>query len=465
VRDSRSLSEAGYRAISTWEWRAFLLLLVTFAIYGLVVEKRSAFMKRHMTDLGVYLRVGWAVRAGEDIYDVIDDNGWHYQYPPLFAILMVPLADPPPGVDRAGTLPFWASVGLWYLFSLACLTLAVHWLASALEERYVHPELGRMPRGCWRWWALRLIPILGCLTPIGHTLMRGQVNLLLLFFVSAMTAAWLRGRSGQAGLWLAAAICLKVIPAFLVLIPLWRRDWRCLGSCGLGLFVGLGVVPAAVFGLPRTLAYYEEYDQKLLRPAMGKGSDQSRAKELIEMTANDSQSILAAIHNTIYPDRLQRPPHPSMTVRWAHRVLCGVMTLVVLWAAGWRRATSAAATVLFAGVLTLTMVLMSPVCHLHYFCLSVIPVVGLIAAAWERHGRPRLGLWLFLLLVVNVVANALPHLPGLELFREVGLAMYPALLIWGVGCVELWRQTRAEAWRVSAIMPIGRPQGWRADVA
>ena len=35
-----------------------------------------------MTDLHVYLRAAWAVRAGADIYDVVDDNRWHYQYPP-----------------------------------------------------------------------------------------------------------------------------------------------------------------------------------------------------------------------------------------------------------------------------------------------------------------------------------------------------------------------------------------------
>jgi hypothetical protein len=448
--DSPSLPADGFRDISKWEWRGFLLFLATVVIFGLVVEKRSAFMRRHMTDLGVYLRVGWAVRAGEDIYDVIDDNGWHYQYPPLFAILMVPLADPPPGIDRAGMLPFWASVAIWYVFSVACLTFAVHALACALEDRAL-PVLGRkVPRGCWRWWALRLIPILGCLTPIGHTLMRGQVNLLLLALLSAMTAALLRGQNGRAGFWLAGAMCLKVIPAFLLLLPLWRRDGRCLAGCALGLMVGLGVVPAAVFGVPRTVSYYQEYDQKLLRPGVGQGTDQSRAKELIEMTANDSQSILAAIHNTLYPDRLQRPPYPSAAVRWIHRVLCGLMTLVVLWAAGWRRTSSAAATILFAGVLGLTMLLMSPVCHLHYFCLSVLPVTGLVAAAWDRHQAPRLGLGLTLLLVVNVSANSLPHLPGLELLREVGLAMYPALLLWGVGCVELCRQTRARPQLVQA---------------
>ena len=31
-------------------------------------------------------------------------------------------------------LPFWASVGLWYVFNLLCLCWGVHALARALEE-------------------------------------------------------------------------------------------------------------------------------------------------------------------------------------------------------------------------------------------------------------------------------------------------------------------------------------------
>ena len=123
--------------------------LVAVLAFGVLVEVRSAFLKRHMTDLGVYLRTAWALRAGEDIYDIADDNGWHYQYPPLFAILMMPLADPLPGYDRAGMLPFGLSVALWYVFSLGCLVFAVHRLATALEEQ---------SGGERRWWTLRVSP-------------------------------------------------------------------------------------------------------------------------------------------------------------------------------------------------------------------------------------------------------------------------------------------------------------------
>src|SRR2546421_54702 len=82
-----------------WGLVLFVLLLV---LYGGWIELRSAFLKRPMTDLQVFLRAAWAVRTGDNIYTITDDNDWHYHYPPLFAIVLVPLADPPAGADRSG---------------------------------------------------------------------------------------------------------------------------------------------------------------------------------------------------------------------------------------------------------------------------------------------------------------------------------------------------------------------------
>src|SRR5690242_1882652 len=86
---------------------AFFLVLVAFA--GLV-ELRSVFQHTRKGDLNVFLRAGWAVRAGADLYAVTDDNGFHYHYPPLLAILAAPLADAPSGYNRAGLLPYSVSV-------------------------------------------------------------------------------------------------------------------------------------------------------------------------------------------------------------------------------------------------------------------------------------------------------------------------------------------------------------------
>src|SRR5579872_2118657 len=168
-----SKSDLGRRP-SRGEWWLVVLFFAAWALFGLVVEKRGAFMHRRMGDLGCYLRAGYAVRRGGDhLYDYVCDNGWHYNYPPLFGILMAPLADPPArDVSSAGAgalgllgtpggagpllaasalaanptplepgspptvpyLPYPVSVAVFYVFSLLCLAFAAHVLASALES-------------------------------------------------------------------------------------------------------------------------------------------------------------------------------------------------------------------------------------------------------------------------------------------------------------------------------------------
>ena len=176
---------------SRWEWIAVTAFAVVAVLYGALVVQKSALLDRPMGDLGVYLRAAWAVRADpNNLYDCTDQNGWHYSYPPLFAILMEPLGEAPQPVGADPT-PFAVAVAIFYLINILCLLLAVHVLASALES--ASPDPAARSGRCWssrrRLW-LRLWPILVCLPPIGHTLMRGQSNLILLLLLCS--ARWPR---------------------------------------------------------------------------------------------------------------------------------------------------------------------------------------------------------------------------------------------------------------------------------
>jgi hypothetical protein len=425
--------------LSQWEKGGLVLFLAVVVAFGVLVEYRSAFLKRRMGDLGCYLRAAWAVRTGHDLYEVRDDNLWHYNYPPLYAILLAPLADPPRESDAAGYTPYAVSAAVIYVLNLLFLACAVHWLARALERAASDPAGQPQPWVSRRWWLLRGVPILVCLPPIGHTLMRGQANLLLLALICGMMAAAVRGRRFLAGVSLAGAICLKIFPAFLLLYPLWRRDGRCLAGCAAGLVVGLVLIPAVALGPRRTVESYRQLAVVLVGPALGWGDDQSRADELIEVTATDSQSFLAVLHNSLHLDRDQRPKTASAAVRRAHWLIGGTFTLLTLLAAG-RRHESGPATVLFLGALTLLMILCSPVCHTHYFTLSLPLVMALLALAGQGRGRRTSGVGLKSLLVLQLVGNTLPLLPPLELLKDTGLAMYTALALWAVACVVLWRQ-------------------------
>jgi hypothetical protein len=416
----------------------FFAVLVLFAV---LVEFRSAFLQYRKGDLNVFLRAAWAIRAGADPYAVTDDNGFHYHYPPLLAILLAPLADPPAGADRTAMLPYAISVALCYVLNLICLAFAVHRLAGAIEEK----ARGRLPlsgrTGSRGWWALRWLPVLACIIPIGHTLMRGQVNLLLLALFAGFLADLLRGRNFRAGLWLAGAICLKIIPAYLLLLPLWRRDGRCLAGCAAGLAIGLAVVPLICLGPARTVECYREMTHAVLLPGLGGGADESRAEELTNQTATEGQSILTAMHNTLHYHSAIRPPKASPAVRLVSHLLGGLLTLATLWAAGWRRRDDGLDIVLFFGLLVLNMLLISPVCHLHYFSLALPLVMALLAQRWQRREVLGLGWGLLTLLGIFTVVNLLPNLPNMNLLRDCGSAMYGSLALWLTGIVLLRRRS------------------------
>jgi hypothetical protein len=430
-------------SLRRWERWGLVLLLLLVVAFGVLVEIRTAFLKRRMGDFGCYARAAWAVRTGGDLYEVTDDNTWHYNYPPLFAILMAPLANAPPGAEASGMLPWAWVAGIWYVLNVLCLALAVHWLAGALERTSALSGLRGQPAGTRTWWFLRVAPALVCVVPIGHTLMRGQANVVLLALLCGMAAGLLRGQRFRAGLCLAGMICIKVFPAYLALYPLWRRDLRCLSGCAAGLVLGMVMVPLAVFGPAQTVRHYEKWAQVLLGPALGVGDDQSRAVELIRVVATDTQAFQATIHNTIYLDRATRPLQVAGWVRAAHWAIGAVLTGLTLLAAGRRRLDGARA-VLLLGALTTIMLLLSPVCHLHNLALLVLLVGGLVMTDWERAGRPRIGWGLTALFTTYLILNVLPQCPGMEYTRDVGLAMYAALMLWLTAVIKLWRSPRIE---------------------
>lgn len=421
---------------------ALFAFFAVLLVFGVIVEHRSAFQRTRKGDLNVFLRAGWAVRSGADLYAVTDDNGFHYHYPPLLAILAAPLADPPTGADRSGMVPYAVSVAVCYLLNLFLLAFAVHHLARSLEQSAVGRLRLNWPAGSRGWWALRLMPILACILPIGHTLSRGQVNVLLLALFSGFLADLIDKRHFRAGLWLSGAICIKIIPVYLLLLPLWRRDGRCLAGCAAGLVLGLALIPVLILGPTRTIDCYHKMACAVLLPGLGSGDDASRDEELLNITATEGQSILTVLHNTLHYDLATRPRKASPELRMVSYLLGGLLTLATLGAFGWRQREDAIDIVLFFGLLALNMLLISPVCHLHYYSLLLPLVTALAANRWQGRERASLGPWLWGLFLASAVGNLLPQLPEANLYRDCGSAMYASLLLWLTGVAVLSRRAR-----------------------
>jgi len=412
----------------------FALLVLS---YGVMTEIRSCFLKFRHTDFGMLARAGWAVRTGDDIYRVTDDGGLHYTYPSAFSVVMTPLADPPAGADRAGYLPYAVSVAVFYLLSVGFVAWAVHALARAVLPDAV--------RGSRRWWYARTVPVYVCLGGIGFSLGRGQVTLLLVALIAVAFLAAVRGRRVVSGAWLGAAAVIKVLPAFLLLFPFVRRDWRAGVGVAAAAVVGLGVLPAAVWGVDGALAQHAFFVRNVLQAgATGSGGEQRFAHELTKTTATDSQSFQAAIHHVLYLDRekADRPAHASANTRLAHWGISGVLTAITLLVARRRLGPTPADQLVFLGCLCGLMMVVTPVSHMHYYAL----VLPLVAGLWLRSlaDRPE-AVWAdartTTALAVWGIMTALPLFPGpvFVIIRECGFGAAATVGLWAFGLWTLGR--------------------------
>jgi hypothetical protein len=416
---------------------------VMILIFGAIIEKHTALKPippGPMTDLEVYLRAAWAVRSERGIYDITDTHGWHYLYPPLVAILFVPLAAPPrdlPGGWEHGYVPFEVSVALWYFISLGCVLLAVHLLARMIEEK---SPLIRDQRS---WWLLRACPMFICGGAVMTDLARGQMNSVMLLLFAAFLYSLRRRRQLQAGLWLGAAICIKIIPAALLIYPIWRQKWKVLVGSVIGGFIGLALIPAAVLGPKRTIVEYQEYYRVFLLPGANLGTDTSRDEELLRYNSGDSQSLLSVIHNAThftFP-RESRPSKPDALAQAAAFLIGLIMFGATLWAAGRRHDDSSVNSMLFFGLLVVNTLMISPKSHSHYFTLLIPLVMAIIADQWNERRTVSVSAPVFLILNYYLIVDSFAHLRVDDsAARDLGIVTLGSMLIWGAGLVALLRK-------------------------
>lgn len=232
----------------------FGILLAALAVFGaLDVQNRLATGPgaRHMSDFSCYVVAADALAGGADPYTVANPRGWHYLYPPLLALLLVPFRQLP--------LPTLGMV--WFAVNVAAAA-GTYFLALRI---HLHSTRGRtLPR-----W-LALFPVLAVVAPAISSLQRGQISLVLMFLEMLGLMLILTGNPGRAswagGAVLAAAAVFKVVPilpAGILVVGLLaatasRRDpdalRRASGAAGgllLGLTLFVWILPSAVLGAER----------------------------------------------------------------------------------------------------------------------------------------------------------------------------------------------------------------------
>ncbi len=399
---------------------ACLTIALAFVIWlGISTVYRAAILPIQRSDFTVYQLAGRAVLDGTDIYQVHNVRGWAYVYPPPFAIFMAPFAL---------LSVFWGAL-VWYLISVALiiwtLLLCLRTVRSALPgENHLLIRF--------------VVPIVLLLVWFASGLERGQASVLMMWLVLAAFCWHWEGHDLRGGACLAGAILLKAFPLVLLGYFAWRRKWKfLLATLATVIAVGL-ILPGAVFGFKRSLAYWESWGQAIARPALAAEAQRTRSvlnDQLLNPYRPRNQSLLAVLSRLTNNDLLAR----------GTTVFVGLAMIGAMWMVG--RNTGRDSELLIGSAVVTWMLLLPPVSETHYFILLLLPLITLMTVALEEPDDTtrRITCWTLMLFGVVVLASACIH--QLEV---VGAPCWATLMVWvALLLVVIRRERRHGNWQTA----------------
>ena len=242
---------------------------------------------------------------------------FNYPNPPIMAVLLEPLANLPPLV---GAL-------LWFYLKAGLALVSLHWVFRLVESS----------EETFPAWA-RAVVVLMALKPIIDDLNHGNVNLFILFLVVAALTAYRGRRDFLAGNLLALAIACKVTPALFIPYFVWKRSWRLLAGCvvGLMLFLWPGLVPALRLGWQGNQQQLHSWYRGMVHPFLVDGKVTSEhinqsLPGLVSRLTTPSPSFVVFENNREVPRRhdnlLELAPEQA---KWLVKGCMGLFALAVV---------------------------------------------------------------------------------------------------------------------------------------
>jgi hypothetical protein len=386
--NNRILASDTMSRLARQDWLAIIFVGVIALLFLPIVVFKT--VGHGQGDVQVFFRAGWAIWTGHPLYEVTDNHGWSYHYPPTFALLMGPFANPLPGYPQPlWALPYTAAVVAWYVLNFLCLIGALHLWASALERYHSIPTGEGFLRGPW---LLRFGPLLALLPFVGDGLARGQPSPMLLLLIVAFFVLYVENRIASAALLLALAATIKVFPIAFAIIPLLRRDWTFIawmaGWCGVLLIA----VPIICLGPAETQDLYRAMWTEHLSGIIT-GSMSSRTVDEVSPGAYATVSVGSVLARIAAGEAFYSSPLPG----WASLAQYVFDTLVVAAVAifgrggfwNWRGAQPAAGypTLVAGAVLLAAMPLMISVAKPNYVTFAVPLMAVFMVETWRRVGQ------------------------------------------------------------------------------
>ena len=119
-------------------------------------------------------------------------------------------------------------------------------------------------------WAV-LIVVLLCARPLISDLQHGNVNIIVMFLVVSGLWALTKGRPLLAGAAIGLSIAVKVTPGLFLPYLAYKRRWRALMGCGLGIALSV-LLPTLVLGLKGNYNQHCNWYDFMIKPYATKGA-------------------------------------------------------------------------------------------------------------------------------------------------------------------------------------------------
>jgi hypothetical protein len=203
----------------------FVLLLMGFTAFNYIYNGLFRPLSTEKVDFVAYYNAALAFKYGLPIYEhmirffkegVLDYMGpFPYVYPPSFVIFLSPLA----------YLSFKHASLFWNLLNHICFFLSMILLMKAIKRQY-----------SWLEW-ITLIFVSMNFTPLFMDYLVGQCNIVLFCLITLGLYFYRTNRGTYAGIALALATMIKVIPGLLLGYMLWKRQYKAFFSAVVVLFL------------------------------------------------------------------------------------------------------------------------------------------------------------------------------------------------------------------------------------
>jgi hypothetical protein len=375
-----------------------VVVLVALTIWGYIAIGPNGRLvpgrtEMHKTDFTVFTEAGAAFFDGRDPYRVTNARGWHYLYPPLFALMVAPLSI----FDTESQVITWYVVNV--LLAFGCFAEARRlWRHVSGPE----PQRTQWVAGC---------ALLAGFLPFLDCMQSGQLGIAILYFLMLGFRLVIQGQSRLSsflgGLILALPAVVKLVPSLPVAFLLFQRlsavakprsgqrPWAQATALTAGLSAGFLLfvlaIPASLVGWRANLDYLYHWHARIV------ANERVGADQNFNIHSYRNQSLANAVYlldkSTVFHSGRDSqghtvPERPERIVHSSVRVLIGLILAALLMVGcllGRQKDALDQATAF--GLACCATLLVSPLSWGHYY-MAQIPAV-LLAPLWLlRRGRP-----------------------------------------------------------------------------